>query len=156
DEIGCSAIARAERHLAAGAGDHARQRRPPGAGSDHGDVLEGHGCSVLCGNAGGRDGGNGGRKLGWFAHHCGSGSSAAAPAPGAWTRMPSGGVGALTSSSGQRARGSVASVSVSPAASRSAPAQAIIAPLSVHSEGGGTTSAVLAASATSCRAWRIA
>src|SRR5215207_6660636 len=45
--------------------------------------------------------------------------------------------GLVTSASGQRACGSAASVSVSPSARRSAPAQAIMAPLSVHSSGGG-------------------
>ncbi len=45
-------------------------------------------------------------------------------------------------SSGQRARGATSSVSVMPRASRSAPAHAIIAPLSVQSSGGGATSTV--------------
>jgi hypothetical protein len=47
-------------------------------------------------------------------------------------------------------------VSISPKASRSAPAQAIIAPLSVHSAGGGMISVVCALAATSCSAPRIA
>ena len=42
-------------------------------------------------------------------------------------------------SSGQRARAGVSSGSVRPAAKRSAPAQAIIAALSVHSQSGGAT-----------------
>src|SRR3546814_8020293 len=42
-------------------------------------------------------------------------------------------------SSGHRARARVSSGSVSPAAKRSAPAQAIIAALSVHSQPGGAT-----------------
>ena len=42
------------------------------------------------------------------------------------------------SSSGQRARAGASSWSTSPAASRSTPAQAIIAALSVHSQAGGT------------------
>ena len=67
---------------------------------------------------------------------------------------PAGAV-ALASSS-QRARGAVSMVSTSPSASRSAPAQAIIAPLSVHSAGGGTISVVPAFAATSCSAPRIA
>ncbi len=47
-------------------------------------------------------------------------------------------------------------VSIMPSASRSAPAQAIIAPLSVHSAGGGMISVVCALAATSCNAPRIA
>ncbi len=47
-------------------------------------------------------------------------------------------------------------MSVSPSASRSAPAQAIIAPLSVHSSGGGTTSTVPNSKASRCRIFRIA
>ena len=43
-------------------------------------------------------------------------------------------------SKGQRARGGASSGSVSPSASRSIPAQAIIAPLSVHKNGGGRVS----------------
>lgn len=42
-------------------------------------------------------------------------------------------------SSGQRGRAAMSSGSVNPAAKRSAPAQAIIAPLSVHSQCGGAT-----------------
>ena len=52
------------------------------------------------------------------------------------------GGGLTTWSSGQRARGAVSSVSISPCASRSAPAHAIIAPLSVHNSAGGSTSSV--------------
>src|SRR5262249_32258817 len=59
-------------------------------------------------------------------------------------------------SSGQRARGLAASVSVMPRARRSAPAQAIMAPLSVQSAGGGTVSTVPAAIATRLSARRIA
>ena len=62
---------------------------------------------------------------------------------------------ALASSS-QRARGGASIVSVSPSAIRSAPAQAIIAPLSVHSAGGGMISVVCAFAATSCNAPRMA
>src|SRR5690348_13220741 len=49
---------------------------------------------------------------------------------------------AATSSSGQRAFGATSNLSVRPSASRSAPAQAIIAPLSVHNCSGGRTSAM--------------
>ena len=56
----------------------------------------------------------------------------------------------------QRARGAASMVSIMSSASRSAPAQAIIAPLSVHSAGGGTISVVCAFAATSCNAPRIA
>ena len=62
----------------------------------------------------------------------------------------------VTSSNGQRARGAVSSGSVSPSASRSAPAQAIMAPLSVHNAGGGATSATPTSNATRCRTLRIA
>ena len=51
-------------------------------------------------------------------------------------------LGRATSSSGQRARGATSSGSVRPSASRSAPAQAIMAPLSVQSSGGGATSSM--------------
>ena len=58
-------------------------------------------------------------------------------------------------SSAQRARGATSSVSVSPRARRSAPAQAIIAPLSVQSSGGGATSTVPCSCATRPSARRI-
>ena len=64
--------------------------------------------------------------------------------------------GPVTSASGQRACGAASSVSVRPSASRSAPAQAIMAPLSVHSSGGGTTSTVPASNAIWCSTLRIA
>src|SRR5262249_56044199 len=48
--------------------------------------------------------------------------------------------GATGGCSGQRARGLASSVSLRPRASRSAPAQAMMAPLSVHSDPGGATS----------------
>ena len=38
-----AAVARIKRDAAAGARDHVRQRRAPGAGADHGDALEHHG-----------------------------------------------------------------------------------------------------------------
>src|SRR5262249_13777903 len=69
---------------------------------------------------------------------------------------PLGGGGAVTSWSDQRACGAAASVSVSPSARRSAPAQAIMAPLSVHSAAGGATSTVPVSNATWCRTLRIA
>src|SRR5262249_56441581 len=100
-----------ERDRAAGARDDIGERSPPGARSNNGDTLEGHG--------------SGGR---------GSLRSTASAAGAA--------LGAVTSTSGQRACGGVSSVSVRPSARRSAPAQAIIAPLSVPSSGGGTTRAV--------------
>ena len=59
-------------------------------------------------------------------------------------------------SSSQRARGAASIVSVRPIVSRSAPAQAIIAPLSVQSAGGGMISVVSAFAATSCNAPRMA
>ena len=62
----------------------------------------------------------------------------------------------LMVSSGQRACGAVSSVSVSPSARRSAPAHAIMAPLSVHSSAGGTTSAVPVSNAMRCSTLRIA
>src|SRR5262249_620289 len=71
----------------------------------------------------------------------------------------SGGVscaGPVTSCSDQRACGGASSASVSPSASRSAPAQAIIAPLSVHKAAGGSTSTVPVSNATWCRTLRIA
>ncbi len=46
--------------------------------------------------------------------------------------------------------------STRPSARRSAPAQAIIAPLSVHNAGGGMINCVPALVATSCNAPRIA
>ena len=64
--------------------------------------------------------------------------------------------GLVTSSSGQRARGAVSSGSTRPSASRSAPAQAIIAPLSVQSAGGGATSTVPDSNPTRCSTLRIA
>src|SRR5438445_7390300 len=59
-------------------------------------------------------------------------------------------------SSGQRARAGTSSGSVSPAAKRSAPAQAIIAALSVQSQAGGTRKARLSRAARSATAMRIA
>src|SRR3978361_499704 len=46
--------------------------------------------------------------------------------------------------------------SIMPSANRSAPAHAIIAPLSVHSAGGGMISVVCACAATACNAPRMA
>ena len=72
-------------------------------------------------------------------------ASAVPQAPAPTTAMRSNAISATPAaagSSGQRARGATSSVSVSPRASRSQPAQAIIAPLSVHSAGGGATSTV--------------
>src|SRR5262249_56045168 len=63
--------------------------------------------------------------------------------------------GLATSVSGQRARGATSSESVKPSASRSTPAQAIIAPLSVHSSAGGTTRTVPASNAMPFMTLRI-
>ena len=60
------------------------------------------------------------------------------------------------SSSGQRARAGASSSSVSPSAKRSAPAQAIIAALSVHSQAGGTLKPRPSRLASSASAERIA
>src|SRR5438309_2672425 len=63
------------------------------------------------------------------------------------------------SSSGQRARAGTSRASVMPAAKRSAPAQAIIAALSVHSQAGGTLNLrplELASAASACRTARFA
>ena len=54
-------------------------------------------------------------------------------------------------SSGQRGRTGASSGSLSPQRSRSIPAQAIIAPLSVHSAGGGATKPSPASSASAAR-----
>src|SRR5262249_13644945 len=61
-----------------------------------------------------------------------------------------------TSPNGHLACGLLSRVSVRPSARRSAPAHAIIAPLSVHNCGGGTTSTVPASKATRCKTLRIA
>src|SRR5215475_3401768 len=63
---------------------------------------------------------------------------------------------AAISSSGQRARGAVSRGSLMPSASRSQPAQAIIAPLSVQSSGGGATKFAPTSKARRLRTFRIA
>src|SRR5262249_30629596 len=63
---------------------------------------------------------------------------------------------AAISSSGQRARGAVSKGSFKPSASRSHPAQAIIAPLSVQSSGGGATKVAPTSKARRLRTFRIA
>ncbi len=115
--LGAGAVARGEQHRAAGARQHARQCAAPGACSDDGDVLEGHVAVEAL--------------------------SAAARVAVLWRRSRPRRVARAGAAvrgrrasfhvlSGQRACGAVASVSVRPSARRSAPAQAIMAPLSVH------------------------
>ena len=84
------------------------------------DIVTGFGCDKGQGAAPGAVPGNG------------DPAHALTPAPGA---------GSADGSSGQRGRAGASRGSMSPSARRSAPAQAIIAALSVHNAGGGTFNA---------------
>src|SRR5262249_21786524 len=136
--FGASPITSGDQPIAARACDPIGERPTPGASSDNGNVIKAH-CASRSSLS---DGGDTGAAAGASAA-CGSGAGG-------------GGGGPFTSPSGQRACGGLARVSVRPSASRSAPAQAIIAPLSVHRSAGGTTSVVPASNAIPFSAWRMA
>src|SRR5215470_6639935 len=103
--------------IAPGASPDLCKRSSPGARSDHSETIESHGQQLL-------------RVRYLFL---------LVTEPHAFApRRPMPIAGTAFSSSGQRARAAKSKPFTQPRASRSAPAQAMMAPLSVHSAGGGT------------------